>query len=64
MRRFLWLAIVMPGPFLVKEPPGPSGVETSMPMADVLTIFIQSINIFDVLATNHTVFGNPNAGFT
>ncbi|MAN93814.1 MAG: hypothetical protein CL700_06370 [Chloroflexi bacterium] len=54
----------MPGPCLVKEPSGVLGVDISLSAAVALTIFISSINIFDVLVTNPIATEKSSAGFT
>ena len=64
MRRFLRLAIVMPGPCLVKEPPGVLGVGISLSAAVALTIIMSCINFFDVLVTNPIATEKSSAGFT
>ena len=54
----------MPGPCLVKEPPGVLGVDISLLAAVALTIFISSIDILDVLVTNPIATEKYSAGFT
>lgn len=64
MRRFLRLAIVMPGPCLVKEPPGVLGVGISLSAAVALIIFLSCINFFDVVVINPIATEKSSAGFT